>query len=575
MSIKPIVLIKFTPDGTHLWTSIIDSPDTHEHPYFVMPTPQDGGYILAGMKQYNNNFPNGQFYVLKVDSLGQKQWDSIYGSNVRGKAFQIIPSPQNDGYIVSGGLCTNPNDENSSDNYAAKIGFDGSLIWGKLWGTNESDDAIQINPTQNPLEYVGFSTLYDYASLQWFLKFNENFDTIYIKTFSLPNHEAFGSNVLVTPENEFLIISSCANDVGGRFSQLVKFSNMGDILWIKQFPDLNPKDDYYLQDIEPTPDGGYILAGFNYSQQYAWLVKIDSLGQTCSYMGCDSIGTLNCVGQISKPVANFTTQINEQALYLQNKSLYVYPDSLNGGHYIWDFGDGTPPFITQDPSPFTHYYTNPGYYNLTLMATVCGDTSTKQQTIVTNCYGQPNKPEAKFTITPTANEKKIWLYNESLYVFADSTDGGYYHWIFGDGTSPNITAKDEPFQHTYKNHGNYQITLYAIVCGDTSVSQQWVAIEVVGIENSPPWGGSSRALGGVTPNPAHQTATLTLNPNYTHLIHQGETLEIFNTQGQLVKTVPLSGLETTTFTTANLISGIYYCRLQNHPDIEGVKFLLY
>ncbi|MBK8678804.1 MAG: hypothetical protein IPN25_09015 [Sphingobacteriales bacterium] len=91
--------------------------------------------------------------------------------------------------------------------------------------------------------------------MQWFLKFNENFDTIYSKTFSLPNHEAFGSNVLVTPENEFLIISSCANDVGGRFSQLVKFSNMGDILWIKQFPDLNPKDDYYLQDIEPTPDG--------------------------------------------------------------------------------------------------------------------------------------------------------------------------------------------------------------------------------------------------------------------------------------------------------------------------------
>jgi hypothetical protein len=68
---------------------------------------------------------------------------------------------------------------------------------------------------------------------------------------------------------------------------------------------------------------------------------------------------------------------------------------------------------------------------------------------------------------------------------------------------------------------------------------------------------------------------LTLNPNYTHLIHQGETLEIFNTQGQLVKTIPLSGFETTTFTTANLISGIYYCRLQNHPEIEGVKMVVW
>nr|MBP9140157.1 T9SS type A sorting domain-containing protein [Chitinophagales bacterium] len=99
---------------------------------------------------------------------------------------------------------------------------------------------------------------------------------------------------------------------------------------------------------------------------------------------------------------------------------------------------------------------------------------------------------------------------------------------------------------------------------------------------SPPpqqWGANSpflRALGGVTLNPAHQTATLTLNPNYTHLIKQGEALEIFNTQGRLVKTVPLSsGGETTTFSTANLISGIYYCRLQNHPEIEGVKMVVW
>ncbi|MBP9141838.1 MAG: T9SS type A sorting domain-containing protein, partial [Chitinophagales bacterium] len=86
---------------------------------------------------------------------------------------------------------------------------------------------------------------------------------------------------------------------------------------------------------------------------------------------------------------------------------------------------------------------------------------------------------------------------------------------------------------------------------------------------------SLRALGGVSTNPAHQTATININHNYTHLIHQGETLEIFNTQGQLVKTIPLSGLETTTFTTANLISGIYYCRLQNHPEIEGVKMVVW
>ncbi|MBK9459473.1 MAG: hypothetical protein IPN94_08565 [Sphingobacteriales bacterium] len=32
-------------------------------------------------------------------------------------------------------------------------------------------------------------------------------------------------------------------------------------------------------------------------------------------------------------------------------SQYTYPDSLDGGHYIWDFGDGTP----HKPPP-THLY---------------------------------------------------------------------------------------------------------------------------------------------------------------------------------------------------------------------------
>ncbi|MDA0198554.1 MAG: hypothetical protein OT643_07230 [Bacteroidetes bacterium] len=43
----------------------------------------------------------------------------------------------------------------------------------------------------------------------------------------------------------------------------------------------------------------------------------------------------------------------------------------------------------------------------------------------------------------------------------------------------------------------------------------------------------------------------------------------------MVKTVPLSGFETTTFTAANLISGIYYCRLRKHPEIEGVKMVVW
>jgi hypothetical protein len=41
--------------------------------------------------------------------------------------------------------------------------------------------------------------------------------------------------------------------------------------------------------MRPTEDGGYVLAGYQYSTpQTAWVLKIDSLGNTCSFVGCDS-----------------------------------------------------------------------------------------------------------------------------------------------------------------------------------------------------------------------------------------------------------------------------------------------
>ncbi|MDA0200029.1 MAG: T9SS type A sorting domain-containing protein [Bacteroidetes bacterium] len=77
----------------------------------------------------------------------------------------------------------------------------------------------------------------------------------------------------------------------------------------------------------------------------------------------------------------------------------------------------------------------------------------------------------------------------------------------------------------------------------------------------------------LTPNPAQQTATITVSNN--GLIKNNQVVEIFNTQGQLVKSIILFGNETTTFSTANFTSGIYYCRLQNHPEIEGVKMVVW
>ena len=48
-----------------------------------------------------------------------------------------------------------------------------------------------------------------------------------------------------------------------------------------------------MRGLDVTPDGGFILAGMQWTgDQDGWLLKVDSLGNTCSYLGCDSIATI-------------------------------------------------------------------------------------------------------------------------------------------------------------------------------------------------------------------------------------------------------------------------------------------
>lgn len=69
-------------------------------------------------------------------------------------------------------------------------------------------------------------------------------------------------------------------------SALFKLNSNGDSLWSKKFYLINYEAQYYssnLYDIEVSPDGGFIMAGYCHLSeetivQQPWLVKTDSLG---------------------------------------------------------------------------------------------------------------------------------------------------------------------------------------------------------------------------------------------------------------------------------------------------------
>jgi PKD repeat protein len=100
---------------------------------------------------------------------------------------------------------------------------------------------------------------------------------------------------------------------------------------------------------------------------------------------------------LTEPAAAFTTyQTGNSPLEVAfaNASQYVYPDSIDGGHYVWDFGDGSPPFACGQgfgacPDVVLHSYAAQGQYTASLRAVVCSDTSQVEQSVVVVWNGIP------------------------------------------------------------------------------------------------------------------------------------------------------------------------------------------
>ena len=100
-----------------------------------------------------------------------------------------------------------------------------------------------------------------------------------------------------TADNGFITMTTHTNESNGIQTAIIEFDSLANIIWTKTYT-ISPNQTCLLRDIEPTPDGGYILAGAQWTGgQKGWVLKTDCMGNTCSTIGCDStyihLDTLN------------------------------------------------------------------------------------------------------------------------------------------------------------------------------------------------------------------------------------------------------------------------------------------
>lgn len=210
-----------------------------------------GGYSKSGIGGDKSQPSQGLFdyWILKIDSLGNKIWDRTFGGNQTDWLFDLQST--NDGGFLLGGQSfsdlngdkSEPNNgpsPNSSDRWIIKIDSNGTKLWDRSIGGTASEDLSRISVTHDSgfllsgesYSNMGGDKSEDNLGLEqtWVVKLDSIGVIIWDKTIYSLGHDEEGS-ALAIDSNCFVATNYTTADSGGYQSQASR--GEGDFWLIK------------------------------------------------------------------------------------------------------------------------------------------------------------------------------------------------------------------------------------------------------------------------------------------------------------------------------------------------------
>ena len=250
----------------------------------------EGGYLIGGMES-NSTLDTVSAYILKIDSLGNKEWDKsyTYGNDTR---FFNAQQYYDSTYIFGAMTYTTAT---KYDMFVVKTQANGDTIWTKRFGSVRNDCGCIVQQKTTYEQYLsGSSPVYLVAgcyasnntdSYMYILELNELGNVNWQKKyFAYSDQRLIQGLPIIKPDGGFIAKGYFRNE-GFPAVLVMDFDSIGIINW-EQHYSFNPLGSIYAQDFQPIP-GGYVLAGYQYNiPQTAWVFTIDSLGNTCGSPPC-------------------------------------------------------------------------------------------------------------------------------------------------------------------------------------------------------------------------------------------------------------------------------------------------
>lgn len=272
------LLIKIKANGDTVWQKSLDLTTYGENINQVIYA-IDSNYIVTGSTRDTN--ASSAAFIMKVDTSGNIMWWNRYGG-LGNEVGQDIKQTKDGGYIMSGWTSSNtfqPNPNMYEDGYVVKIDSLGNLEWQTQFGDSTANYFYTIDTTTDG-GYVMAGRTFTIGTNgdMWMVKIDSLGNFQWEQNFGGPNID-FGKSVLQTLDGGYILSGSYQPAfLGDKNAYVVKTDSLGIFQWDKQY-DFSAYS--IIEGFKQNADSTFLFSGtVQYNFNEGFLMKISPQGDS-------------------------------------------------------------------------------------------------------------------------------------------------------------------------------------------------------------------------------------------------------------------------------------------------------